>query len=160
MTATKDSTNTFDTNGNSDSFRVLVGSDISYSGVASLALTASGAILTYTGPTRDALVTLSISYYPSAVMVFADGPTTAVGIAQNGDLTGTAIYSDASSTAGVEANNLGSLQGVETGAPSLSTTAQRRITLASGDTIRPVAAKENGNRDLVVTGLTMSVFLL
>jgi hypothetical protein len=156
MTATKDSTNSFDTNGHADSFRAMVGSDISYSGVAALALTASGAILTYTGPTRDALAVLSISYFPSADTT---NPTTGIGIAKNGDLIGLAVYGDTETADGVQAANLPVNFAVGS-SPSLSVTAQRKVSLASGDTLRPVGAKEIGNTDLTITGLVMTVFLL
>lgn len=152
MQLNKSGTSKFDTNGNNNSFRIVSGSDFVYDGTSALALTAAGGILTYAGAARAALVILSTSYEPSANTA---APTVGLGIAYNGDLVGTTIFGDAESAAGVESGNVG-IGNV----PSISITAQRRVTLNNGDTLSPVGAKELGDTDLTLTGMTMSVFLL
>lgn len=144
-------TNAFDTNGNANVYRPVDGSDFAYTGTTSLALTAAGAILTYTGVARDAILILSASFFQNPGSV---DRTNGIGIALNGDLIGTALYGSAQTAKGVQQSSV-----IANGA-STSYTAQRRVTLANGDTLRPVGAQEDGNADLALTGLTMTVLLL
>lgn len=145
--ATDDFTNSFDTNGNSNIWRVAVGSDFAYAGSADFSLTAASCILTYNGVSgRSFLVVLSASWE-------ADGGlsgTSGIAVAVNGDLTGGALFNAASTAAGASYEDL-----VTGGA--VSVTAQRRVTLNNGDTLRPVGGKFDGNADLLLHSLSLSV---
>jgi hypothetical protein len=72
----------------------------------------------------------------------------ALAVSLNGDLIGNAATNDATTLAG-------GLFGASTGACSV--TCQRRVTLATGDTLQPVAAAFGAVGDLIINGLTMSV---
>lgn len=70
----------------------------------------------------------------------------------NGDLNGAAVATDAATAAGAI---IGYVPAINANA---AVACQRRVTLNSGDTIRPVGGKFSGGTfDLVIDGLTMSV---
>lgn len=147
------------TTGVPNAFITLVGIDFNYSGTTDfvIKLNGGGQIIgvQYVGAApRDVLVTLSISVRPS---VAVSTPVIGFGLSYNADLDGVGIYGTAQTTAGVQANTLAIT--APSSAPSCSTTVQRRLTLATNDFIAPVGAKEVGDADLLVTGLTMSVEL-
>jgi hypothetical protein len=80
------------------------------------------------------------------------GSAVGVAVAVNGDLTGTAIATDASTAAGTI---IGYVPAANANA---AVACQRRVTLNNGDTLRPVAGKFSGGTfDLTIDGLTMSV---
>jgi len=116
-------------------------------------LTAAGCILTYTGPDVEVISWLSQAVSPDA----ASGDRVyAIGIAQNGDLIGQATFGTVAAAAGAG-------QGLEyPGITSPSTaTAQRRMSLTSGDTIQPVLSKVvTDSANMLIRGLTLTVMII
>lgn len=114
-------------------------------------LTAEGAVLTYRGKPRYAVVDLKVSLYPAEDTT---DHTVGIGVAIEGDIIGTGIYGDGQAEAGVMANTLAG------DGSSLATACTRRVLLQDGFTIQPVCAKEDGDVDLNLSGLSMTVTLL
>lgn len=145
--ATDDFTNTFDTNGNANSWRNAVGTDFAYSGTPDFTLTASSCVLTYNGVSgRSFIIVAAASMEGSSGL----SGTIGVAIAVNSDLTGGAMFNAASTSAGA------SFEDLVTGG-SVSIISIRRVTLNNGDTIRPVGGKFSGNEDLSVHSLSISI---
>jgi len=149
----------FATTGVPDAFVTLIGIDFDYSGSADFAIKTDGGGqiigVKYIGAAaRDILVALSVSFLPSTDV---STPKVGVGISYNGDLDGLAIVGTAQTTSGVQAQNLAIT--APSSAPSVSISARRRVTMTTNDYVAPVGAKEVGDADLLITGLTMSVEL-
>jgi hypothetical protein len=142
---------TFDTNGNANVFRTGTGiaGNFALAGTSTPFTVGTGGLLTYTGtPTINVLVIASVSC--------RNNPSSgthnfAIGIALNGDLVALPISGNAQSAAGVQANRFPSDD------DNTSTTCQRRVTLATGDTIGVVGAQEDGNADLLVKSQSITV---
>jgi hypothetical protein len=146
-TATVDFSNEFSVNGSSHIWKGPTGSDFSYSGNSAIALTASGCLLTYTGSTKKFIVQLSVACEGEGGL----SGTSGAAIAKNDDLVDAEMFGDAATLTGAMYSDF-----VTGGA--MSWTVQRKVTLASGDTVRPVMAKFDANNDLVVHSLVMNIW--
>jgi hypothetical protein len=141
-----DATSSFDTSPALNVLAVVQGANWTY--VGSAALTRSGAVLTYTGPTR----TLLIRAY-AAVHLAAVNAVVGLGISINNDLNGQAVGSAPELAAGVMYSNQ-----VTTGGTVLLA-CERRVVITTGQTIQLVGCTATGAVDVAIDRAGMIVEL-
>jgi hypothetical protein len=122
----------------------MTGSDVALVGSGAFAFTASGCIITYTGPNIRVEVSADCSFTTVSL------GRTGFGIAKSGDLVGLSLNNNNAYKAGVGFDTDGGA-GSEA---QLSTL--RVLDLTTGDTIRPVMACDTADTHLVST-LSISV---
>lgn len=153
LTCTTLDSGIFDTAAHNNVYRAAVGGDFSYNGPSSLVLSANG-VLTYTGPTKEALVNMSMSVF--ATLVPGGSTDCGCGIDHNGNLVGLATLADAAVALGVGVSFYDLV-----GEDYLQLHTIQKFTLANGDTLKPAFAKSNGGvaEDFTFGQLTLGITL-